>query len=205
MKRSGTTSRKVMFSRILTILGFLSFIDTSAAVNNRPFIGILTEPTTTFQYGQEFIQTSYVSFLEMAGAHVVPVRGKQPKQYYEQLFKNINGVLFPGGAADINTGPYYQSGRYLYDLAIQANDKGDYFPIWGTCLGLELLTTLTANKNYLQRTETENLTLPLKFQKGFQNSRLFKDAPSDLVKILTTESITQNNHNWSLLLAVSKI
>lgn len=190
-----------MFSRIITTLCLFSVIDTSAAINNRPIIGILTEPTTTFEFGQEFIQTSYVSFLEMAGARVVPVRGKQPQQYYEQLFKNINGVLFPGGAADINTGPYYQSGKYLYDLAIQANDKGDYFPIWGTCLGLELMTTLTANKNYLQSTDTENITLPLKFQKGFQNSKLFKDVPSDLVKILTTQSVTQNNHKWSLLLA----
>ncbi|CAL1542810.1 unnamed protein product [Lymnaea stagnalis] len=200
MKRSGTTSRKVMCPRILKTLGLLSFMDTSTALNDRPIIGILTVPSKTFEYGQEFIQTSYVSFLEMAGARVVPVRGKQPKQYYEQLFKNINGVLFPGGAADINTGPYYQSGRYLYDLAIQANDKGDYFPIWGTCLGFELMTKLTANKNYLQRTETKILTLPLRFQKGFQNSRLFKDVPSDLVKILTTESVTQNNHRWSLLL-----
>lgn len=38
------------------------------------FTGILTEPTTSFQFGQEYIQATYVHFLEMAGARVVPVR-----------------------------------------------------------------------------------------------------------------------------------
>ncbi|XP_059139703.1 gamma-glutamyl hydrolase A-like isoform X2 [Physella acuta] len=169
--------------------------------NNRPIIGILTEPTDTFEFGQEYIQTSYVGYLEMAGARVVPVRGKQPQEYYQQLFKNINGVFFPGGGADIDNGPYAQSGRYFYDMAIEANDKGDYFPIWGTCLGLELLTVLTANKNYLQHTDSENLTLPLIFQKDFKNSRLFTNMPDELIKILASQSITQNNHQFSLLLA----
>ncbi|KAH9503989.1 hypothetical protein Btru_067502 [Bulinus truncatus] len=108
-------------------------------------------------------------------------------------------VFFPGGGADIDGGPYAQSGRYLYDLAIKANDKGDYFPIWGTCLGLELLTVLTAKKNYLKNTDTDNLTLPLRFEKGFQNSRLFRNMPSDVIGIISSEPVTQNNHNWSLL------
>jgi len=28
-----------------------------------------------------------------------------------------------------------ESAGYLLDKAIAANDKGDYFPVWGTCLG----------------------------------------------------------------------
>jgi len=31
------------------------------------------------------------------------------------------------------------------NLAIEANDKGDYFPVWGTCLGFELLLLASAN------------------------------------------------------------
>ncbi|BFZ02877.1 hypothetical protein BsWGS_05916 [Bradybaena similaris] len=170
------------------------------SLNNRPIIGILTEPTTSFEFGQEYIQATYVHFLEMAGARVVPVRGKQPLEYYQKLFNVINGVLFPGGEADIDSGPYYQSGRYLYDMAIKAYDSGDYFPIWGTCNGLELLTTLTANRDVLQHTNTENITLPLQFQPGFNKSRLFKDASNKLLDYLSSEAITQNNHQFSLLL-----
>lgn len=36
--------------------------------------GVLTEPTTTFEFGQEYVQATYVRYLEMAGALVVPVR-----------------------------------------------------------------------------------------------------------------------------------
>ncbi|CAG5115263.1 unnamed protein product [Candidula unifasciata] len=169
-------------------------------VNNRPIIGILTEPTTSLKFGDEYVEATYVHFLEMAGARVVPVRGKQPVEYYQKLFSVINGVFFPGGEADISTGPYYQSGRYLYDMAIKANDAGDYFPIWGTCDGLQLLTYLTAKKDVLQNTDTENLTLPLQFQQGYQESRLFKDASDKLLGYLSSEAITQNNHHFSLLL-----
>ena len=49
---------------------------------------------------------------------------------------------------------------------IQANDRGDYFPIWGTCLGFELLTVLTAEKNLLKSTDTEDITLNLQFAPG---------------------------------------
>ena len=29
--------------------------------------------------------------------------------------------------------------NYLLRLAKEANDNGDYFPIWGTCLGFEAM------------------------------------------------------------------
>ncbi|KAH9503963.1 hypothetical protein Btru_067462 [Bulinus truncatus] len=173
---------------------------TSSTDNVRPIIGVLTEPTTTDEYGQEYVQTSYVKYLEMAGARVVAVRGDQPEQYYETLFNKINGVFFPGGSVDIDKGPYARSGKFMYDLAIKANDNGDHFPLWGTCLGFQLLTALTSSKDYLQRTDTNNMTMTLNFSKDFQNSKLFKDMPQELITILKSEPVTQNEHNWSMLL-----
>lgn len=49
---------------------------------------------------------------------------------------------------------------------LKANDKGDYFPIWGTCLGHEELTYLTSNKVLLVNTKTTGLALPLNFTSG---------------------------------------
>jgi gamma-glutamyl hydrolase len=41
---------------------------------------------------------------------------------------------------------YARAGKILYDLALEAFDtKGDYFPIWGTCLGFELLALLSVD------------------------------------------------------------
>lgn len=46
-----------------------------------------------------------------------------------------------GGPTDIIDKPtqYFQSANLLYDLLLRANDAGDFIPLWGTCLGFELL------------------------------------------------------------------
>lgn len=35
--------------------------------------------------------------------------------------------------------------RYILEKAMAAHDSGDYFPIWGTCLGFELLHLVVNN------------------------------------------------------------
>lgn len=49
---------------------------------------------------------------------------------------------------------------------LKANDKGDYFPIWGTCLGHEELTYLTSGEVLLVNTKTDGFALPLNFTSG---------------------------------------
>lgn len=49
---------------------------------------------------------------------------------------------------------------------LKANDKGDYFPVWGTCLGHELLTYLTSGEILLVNTKTNGFSLPLNFTSG---------------------------------------
>ena len=45
-------------------------------------------------------------------------------------FNSINGMLIPGGSADLKPGhPFYDATEYLFKLALEANDKGDYFPV----------------------------------------------------------------------------
>ena len=37
-------------------------------------------------------------------------------------------------------------------MAMEANDAGDFFPIWGTCLGMEMLGLITTGgQEYLTR------------------------------------------------------
>lgn len=49
----------------------------------------------------------------------------------------------------------------------QANDAGDFFPIWGTCMGMQLLTVLVAGENLLTNTTAENIALPLNLTEGY--------------------------------------
>lgn len=48
----------------------------------------------------------------------------------------------------------------------QANDRGDYFPVWGTCLGFEELTYLTLGKLVLVKNDMRDVALPLNFTDG---------------------------------------
>ena len=50
----------------------------------------------------------------------------------------------------------------------QANDNDDYFPLWGTCLGFELLAFIVVGNDIsvLSTTDATNLSLPLEFIEG---------------------------------------
>lgn len=46
------------------------------------------------------------------------------------------------------------------------NDKGDYFPVWGTCLGFELLNLAVAEKMWMKRCSADDAALKIDFTKG---------------------------------------
>lgn len=62
-----------------------------------------------------------------------------PHHYSEsevrKLFGWVNGFLMPGGGIDLFTSAYYMHAKIFWDMALEANKKGDYFPIWGEYKG----------------------------------------------------------------------
>ncbi|XP_063768491.1 gamma-glutamyl hydrolase-like isoform X2 [Eleginops maclovinus] len=170
-----------------------------AKINERPIIGILAqENRTPAPYSTAYIAASYVKFLESAGARVVPIMVNQTAEQYARLFNSINGVLFPGGSASITSSGYQRSAKIFYELAIEANKRGDYFPVWGTCLGYEQLTVLTSGDKLLSRTNTSGVPLPMHFTKEAKQSRMFKSFPAELMEDLASEPLTEHSHKWSV-------
>ncbi|XP_022092688.1 gamma-glutamyl hydrolase-like [Acanthaster planci] len=172
------------------------------ALNDSPVIGVLSQSSgrSFKKYGDAYIAASYVKFLESAGARVVPILINQNDSYYEEMFASLNGVLFPGGGLNdpIHSG-YGKAGKAFYELAVQSYKKhGDYFPIWATCLGMELLTQLTANKNVLTSTDAIDTSYPLQLTKDFHDSRLFRGVDQSVQNILSNEKVTYNNHHYGL-------
>ena len=49
---------------------------------------------------------------------------------------------------------------------LQANKGGDYFPVWGTCQGFQMLMTATAGFVPLSRCPLYDKAVPLNFTKG---------------------------------------
>ncbi|KAH9518521.1 hypothetical protein Btru_017043 [Bulinus truncatus] len=170
---------------VLLLYGFI-IVKSTGPVNNRPIIGILAQDTN-LPYGKTFISATYVKYLQQAGARVVPIRCNQTREYYKKMIDFTNGMLFPGGALSFDTSLYGKSARIIYDLTLKVNDGGDYYPLWGTCMGFQILCYFTQGENLLKRTDSNNASWPLNFTSDAQNSRMFGSAPKEILTILATQ------------------
>ncbi|KAK2861608.1 hypothetical protein Q5P01_001141 [Channa striata] len=144
---------------------------TSEQLNYRPIVGVLAQEIRESDLtpnGSTYIPASYVKFLEGGGARVVPIRIYDTEENYAKTFNSINGLVLPGGDVDLTKSKSTRVARIFYDLAIKANDAGDYFPIWGACQGFQQLSYLTANKDLLTFTNTTSKALPLTFTPGYR-------------------------------------
>ena len=176
-------------------------IPATPKLNNRPIIAVLSQEITPGLLpprikGASYIAASYIKFVESAGARVVPVTTSMTIEEVERIFNSVNGALFPGGNAALYYSQYFTNAKHFYNLALKANMQGDYFPIWGTCLGFEALTCLTAGKFVLSPSDAVDIALPLTIVNDAEHSKLLKDAPKHLKKKLSRKGITYNSHHY---------
>ncbi|CAH0694164.1 unnamed protein product [Spodoptera exigua] len=183
--------------------------DDHPVVNDRPIIGVLSQEQSMYlhtKYPEEnytsYIAASYVKDVEASGARVVPILIGKDRSYYEDLMGKLNGVLFPGGATYFNqSNGYADAGQHIYEIAQKINDAGDYFPIFGTCLGFELLIIIASGRG-----EPENRircysysNIPLNFTDDYRTSKMFKEAPEDILELLENEDVTVNAHQFCII------
>ena len=83
---------------------------------------------------------AYIQNLQSAGARVVPLLMTDEKAVTEEKLANLNGVLFPGGANN-----YHEIAGEIYANLIEKNDAGEFYPLWGTCLGMEAMARLASD------------------------------------------------------------
>ncbi|KAM8710946.1 hypothetical protein ACLKA7_017561 [Drosophila subpalustris] len=191
-----------IFCLVLCLLITPTFAEVDGTVS--PIIGILAQevyPNSlhAIEYNAtSYIAASYVKFVEGAGGRVVPIWIGRNQSYYEKLLQNVNGVLLPGGGTWFNeTNGYGDAGEQLIRLAKQINDNGTFFPVWGTCLGMELLVLKMAD-GIETRFDCESVgqALPLEFKQDYKQSRLFADASDEIIAALSNENITYNYHRY---------
>ena len=82
-------------------------------------------------------------------------------------------------AQDLQDSGYARTGRLLYRVVQRLNDAGRYFPLWATCLGMELLFEVERPGIRFTRSEEIEVARPLEFRLPWQQlrleSRLFRD------------------------------
>jgi len=168
---------------------------------------------------QFYIAASYVKYLEAGGARSIPIPYDAPvaidssndddanstssRLLLDELFDRIDGLFLPGGGADLSPAV-----GYMIQKAIDSNARGEYFPVWGTCLGFEFLVTYVGTGGRVVTNHTydpvlewdydaENISLPLLDVVASRDGGLYgndKGKKNSIYDIVTTKNVTMNNH-----------
>ena len=183
----------------------------------RPIIGMITVPLSPgkkyFQVcGDSYISTAHILWLQDAGIDVIAIPYNTDK--HEWYFKQINGLYLPsGGAFAMTQLDYYNCCKKFMHLAEKANEKGDHFPVWGGCMGMQQMMIIAdGNDNinhFLEEFDSfNNLNLPLIFTDEGVNSKVMgiKSADNVLERnyneqfllYLMSNNVTLNNHMLGL-------
>lgn len=181
-------------------VGARRYKSANGKLNNRPLIGVLTQPGEPAPGGHSYIAASYVKFIESAGARVVPIQFDLPVDEVKRRFQLINGVLIPGGGQNLSPGhPFYDTSKLLLSLALESNDRGDYFPVHGTCLGFETLAVVVSgNSSILGTFSAENLPSPLFLTDKAHKSYFWNSLSKAVRKDLKEKPYAMENHESGL-------
>uniref|UniRef100_A0A915IU75 folate gamma-glutamyl hydrolase n=1 Tax=Romanomermis culicivorax TaxID=13658 RepID=A0A915IU75_ROMCU len=171
--------------------------------NNSPIIGILAVMADNRKNGKYCLPASYVKNVESSGARVVPIFPERGLDYYKMMFKRLNGLLIPGGSGNPleYQKPVTDTVRLFLRWSMEAYDNSEnpeYWPVWGTCLGFEILAVLSAGRNCLSDCNCIPGSYPATPAKDFDDSRLVRSLPEDLRQAITEDFISPHLHAYCL-------
>jgi len=130
-----------------------------------------------------YVRTSVLQWLESAGLEIVlippTITGLEAAAYFE----HVNGLyLHPDWADDP---AYLRLVRTFLTMAVAAAAKGDYFPVWGTCLGYELMIQHVGGLKWLEKFDARRFS---------KRTRLHLRATPEESRLLSHASAAQLDH-----------
>lgn len=158
-------------------------------------IGIITMPhMKKTKYGSTHIMKPYVDWFEERGVRVIPIPYDTTE--HEQYFNMVNGLLIPGGETTfvMKNNTFVESVTKFFELSLM---KDEYFPIWGTCFGFELLMFLVGGFTKLKRYPAQGL-YPIQITNAGHNSRMFGSFSSRYLNYLERYKSTSENHDYGI-------
>lgn len=172
--------------------------------NQQVHIGIVTSPMPLKHLNRaaSYLDKSYISWIEMSGANAVLI--PYNTDMLPTYLSSVHGIVWTGGGienikthSEVQYATLMQTLRDTYDHAVRENDRGNYYPLWGTCQGFDILAMMPENKKdgYFSRIQHAN-----KFRLGplvFQGpSRLREAIPKTLQKELIRSPVVQHIHEY---------
>lgn len=180
-----------------------SLASSEEKINNRPMIGVLSQPLTSdmkkdsrFEGYTSYIQASYIHYLESAGARAIPLLYHGDMNATMDHLDHLNGVLFCGGQAE---GDYITFGKQIFDTVKAKNDQGEFYPAWGTCLGFEDLAQFAAtNSSAVLSPHTSEYENPLlTFLVPPETTKLWGPL-AEKAYVYEVYNMTLNHHSWGI-------
>ena len=204
IKPSKMASRELYTALLFCIVLYSS----SEELTDRPIIGMLAMKITDEVLlhakpelkGKSYIGASYMKFVQSAGGRVVPIVDDPKKNLtLNFILDRVNGVMLPGGEINLIDSKYYKIAKRIYEKAIEKNEKGVHFPIFGICRGFQALPVLTAGGiHILKEFDSKNVSLPMKIPEDYKSSKMFKDLSDDLRDVMEKKYITANYHKYGI-------
>jgi gamma-glutamyl hydrolase len=172
---------------VATLLFLLAPPCSFSAPHQRPVIGL---------FPSDDVENGYIPWVEQWNATVLVLPSFAPTSKVESIFQSVNALLLPGvtmGAAD---GASFES--ELIQRALDANMAGDYFPVWGTCLGFETLLRYIGGDDVLQG-GFDSVDYPTSLTlTNSSPGRVLAGANTSLLEWVQTENVTYNNHGYGI-------
>ena len=144
--------------------------------------------------GKAYISSAYVKYIETAGGDVAPILTEWDDDEVREVFNSVNGILIPGGGASLENSKFMHNVKLILKLAEDANNTGDYFPVWGTCLGLEAMLVAHEGASLLGDADAIDLAMPAKLTHGARTSRIFSTVRDGLFESLSALPIKYHFH-----------
>jgi gamma-glutamyl hydrolase len=158
-------------------------------------VGIITIPhSRKTKYGMSHIMKPYVDWFEERGIRVIPI--PYDTTQHEMFFNMINGLFIPGGETPyiMKNNTFVDSVTKFFELSLQ---KNEYFPIWGTCFGFELLMFLIGGFTKLKRYNDHKLS-PIHITHDGYQSRMLSSFPKRYLHFLENHNSTLQNHEYGI-------
>lgn len=158
-------------------------------------VGIMTIPHSfKVKWGQSHIMKAYVDWFEERGVNVIPIpyNTSEPDMY----FNMVNGLVIPGGETDFifKNKVFIETVKRFFELSLNSKE---YFPIWGTCFGYELLIALISGNTRFKKYPAQELA-PIRITEEGLLSRMFSSFSSKYLTYLETHPSTAQNHDFGI-------
>lgn len=158
-------------------------------------VGIITIPhMKKTKYGDTHIMKPYVDWFEERGVRVIPI--PYDTTQHEVYFNMVNGLFLPGGETTyiIKNKAFVDTIKTFLELSFA---KDEYFPIWGTCCGFEMLLALIGDFTKFKRYPAHGL-YPIHITSDGYKSRMFRSFSQRYLHYLENNKSCNNNHEYGI-------